>query len=731
MNVTRLAGCGSSPLGAYLKALGVLKIVGEQADASARGWWDGTFVLASRLARAEISEFFLNAYVPSPVVSPWNSDGGFSRDGKRKSEKVLAGVADSTDPRLAVYRRVITECWRLVDEPGWADRTKLAKVNACRNRLPEEALSWLDATVVLTDGDPRFPPLLGTGGNLGRLEISSNYMQRLSEALGINTGTRPPARDRRAAWLDAALFGEGTPKPVAGSIGQYDPGLASYGKVNPWDYVLTIEGALMFTSGLARRAGRDSTGTAAVPFTVNASGVGYTGTAEAEQPKAELWAPLWRGPMGVREARHLFQEGRLRLGRAPARSGLDAARAAVSLGADRRIDAFARYVFVERFGQGVFAIDAGRLTAKPRAEVGLFGRLDGWLNRIRRLHSTHPLPGHVLARLRAVEQAEYAVAHGGDRRPTAVADGGLLEVLVAAAELDEAVGRSGTLRAQVGPLVGLPAGEWLLQVATDSVEFRLAAGFASLRSASGWNLRMLVRPITRGTVGLGWSRRPALVDGFGHRSLIDVLADAHAIRVIQREQEDTRLPSRENSGDPGGTDTPGQLPLPFEYGTRVAAPDMAALLSGRVHLARLQRILTGLLLLNRWDTPGPMPQRNDNPGSQAKDNPPDPAWRMLAPFYVGRPLTVGGRAVLLAPHPSWPWLLYAGRVHDVLDDAARRLRAERLAPLVDPRRVTVGAASASGATLSAALMLCVTTGTASRALDSTATHQLPMLGGTR
>lgn len=730
MNEIRLTGCGTSPLGAYLKALGVLRVLGEQADARVQGWWDGAFVLSSRLSRAEISDFFLDAYVPSPVVSPWNSDGGFSHDGKRKSEKVLAGIAGSTDPRLAAYRRVIAGCWRLVDEPGWPGRTKLAKVNACRNRLPEEALSWLDAAVVLTDGDPSFPPLLGTGGNLGRLEISSNYMQRLTEALGVNTGTRPPARDRRAAWLDAALFGEGAPKPVAGSIGQYDPGLAAYGKVNPWDYVLTVEGALMFTSGLARRAGRDGTGTAAVPFTVNASGVGYTGTAEDEQPRAELWAPLWRGPMGVREARHLFQEGRIRLGRTPARSGLDAARAAVSLGADRRIDAFARYVFVERFGQGVFAIDAGRLTAKPRSEVGLFGHLDGWLNRIRRLHRTHPLPGHALARLRAVEQAEYAVAQGGDPgRGTSrgnAAGPGLLDVLVAAAELDEAVGRSGALRAQAGPLGGLPASEWLPQVADDSVEFRLAAGFASLRSASGWSLRLLVRPITRRTVGLGWSNRGALVDGFGHRPLIDVLADAHAIRVIQQEQENARLPAIGSSGESSDADraeTPGRLPPPFEHGTRVADTDLAAFLGGRVDLARLQRILTGLLLLNRWD--------NADPEPQSEDNPPDPAWRLLAPFYLGRPLTVEGHAVLLTPHPSWPRLLHAGRVRDVLDEAARRLRAQRLTPLIDPRHVTPGATGASGPTLSAVLMLRVTTGTAGRALTSTATHQLPLLGGTR
>jgi CRISPR-associated protein Csx17 len=34
-------GCSPAPLALYLKALGVLRLVGEQADPQARGWWEG------------------------------------------------------------------------------------------------------------------------------------------------------------------------------------------------------------------------------------------------------------------------------------------------------------------------------------------------------------------------------------------------------------------------------------------------------------------------------------------------------------------------------------------------------------------------------------------------------------------------------------------------------------------------------------------------------------------
>ncbi len=40
MIVHRLGGCAPTPLANYLKALGILRVVAEQADAEARGWWD-------------------------------------------------------------------------------------------------------------------------------------------------------------------------------------------------------------------------------------------------------------------------------------------------------------------------------------------------------------------------------------------------------------------------------------------------------------------------------------------------------------------------------------------------------------------------------------------------------------------------------------------------------------------------------------------------------------------
>jgi CRISPR-associated protein Csx17 len=54
-----LPGCTCEPLINYLKALAILRLVNEQADASARACWrDGVFVLGSELDQSCLERFF-------------------------------------------------------------------------------------------------------------------------------------------------------------------------------------------------------------------------------------------------------------------------------------------------------------------------------------------------------------------------------------------------------------------------------------------------------------------------------------------------------------------------------------------------------------------------------------------------------------------------------------------------------------------------------------------------
>ena len=67
MNEIALPGCTPEPLMSYLKALGVFRLVAEQADPSAKlSWAEGRAVLHTELDRDGLVRFFLEEYRPTP-----------------------------------------------------------------------------------------------------------------------------------------------------------------------------------------------------------------------------------------------------------------------------------------------------------------------------------------------------------------------------------------------------------------------------------------------------------------------------------------------------------------------------------------------------------------------------------------------------------------------------------------------------------------------------------------
>src|SRR5438874_6145998 len=105
MNTIRLEGCEVEPLGSYLKALAVLRLVTEQVDSKARGWWvPACFCLETILGQDGLVQFFLERYAPTPILSPWNGGSGFYP----KDRKVgMEAITTSTGDRFSVYRDAI------------------------------------------------------------------------------------------------------------------------------------------------------------------------------------------------------------------------------------------------------------------------------------------------------------------------------------------------------------------------------------------------------------------------------------------------------------------------------------------------------------------------------------------------------------------------------------------------------------------------------------------------
>lgn len=702
----RLAGCRPEPLGSYLKALGILRLVAEQADPGATGWWapDG-FVLHSALDDEALARFFLDTYRPTPILSPWNSSSGFGPEGAGELHVIEA----STDARLDPYRVAIEVARELLAEDPAGERPKEQLLAECRSRLPDACVPWLDAAAVLTDGRPVFPPLLGTGGNDGRLEFSRNFHQRILDVLGITTSKH----HNRAAWLGDALQDHGHSTGMQGrSPGQFDPGSAGGANsaaagaaesvLNPWDWVLLLEGSLLLASGSARRLAAGSSGRAAAPFTVDASAGGYASASDAERTRGELWAPLWSRPAALGEVRRLFAEGRADWRRGHARSGLDLAKAVASLGVDRGIDAFSRHAFVERFGLSTVAVAVGRVAVRERSAVAPLAELDGWLDRVRR--ASNP-PAAVAAGLRAVDRASFELAAdgGGDR---------LLRVLVEAARLEAAVGRSTSFRdkAELRPVSGLDAQRWMQVLDADDLgpEFRLAACLASGHDRAAGSaaqsgpgaLRHVLRPIEVDARGrLAWTDAPALVDGLGRRPTNIVLAAAHARRVVQLVQE------HRTAGDTGQVG----VPTCFRAGRTAILADVTDLASGHVDDGRLGDALAACLLLD-WSATAGSASHDHRTGAVIP-----PSLAVVGPFFTPQPTAPSAslgdnwaerlRGTPLRPESAWPALLAADRPQPVLDAALRRLRIAGLEPAPrDAARIAAGLPAGAGPRLSIALL---------------------------
>lgn len=496
----RLDGCRPEPLAHYLKALGVLRIVAEQADRSARGaWTDDGFVLHTSLDAGALVDFFADTYAPTPLVSPWNGGSGFYAGDQRAGVDTIAA---SELPRFAPYRRTIAAVRRVLVALGQDIKpekdNKPALVEQLRGELDDDALAWLDAALVITDRDGarnlRFPPLLGTGGNDGRLEFGNNQMQRLVELL-----LGPPT----PALLRGALFGEPTAGLVKGrAIGQFlpagagganaGPGFDRDSLINPWDYVLMLEGALLFAAAATRRLESPIPGSLAFPFTVRSSASGYASSARTDEQETrdELWLPLWPAPATPRELHLLFAEGRAKVqsagGGRPAATGVDFARAVTGLGVDRGLDSFVRYGFHVRNGLSYLATPLGRwrVADRPGVHVDLLAPLDDWLDRFRRAATgAHAAASHGRA-LRALESAILGLCERDD--PSAVQ-----AVLVALGEAEAALARSRGDAAQLRPVPPLAA-VWLDRSHDDTPEFRLAAGLA------GAGLRARLVPVRAG-----------------------------------------------------------------------------------------------------------------------------------------------------------------------------------------------------------------------------------------
>ena len=202
--------------------------------------------------------------------------------------------------------------------------------------------------------------------------------------------------------------------------------------VNPWGYVLLVEGALLFAASAVRR-NQHAAGRAAMPFTVSGSPDGSASGAAGEESRGEVWAPVWTRTFTLAEIKQMFAEARASWRGRPARRAVDFYAATRTLGVARGISEFTRYGLQRRNGLAFAAVPLARVEVRRTPEVRLAAEVEDWASRF----SGSDTSAAVGQSARRFEAAHLELC---PRRRAALP---LARMLAALTGLEQAVGRSG------------------------------------------------------------------------------------------------------------------------------------------------------------------------------------------------------------------------------------------------------------------------------------------------
>ena len=665
MIVHRLDGCAPTPLAHYLKALGILRLVAEQLDSQARGWWEGErFLLASYKDEDELLRFFLEHYSPTPMFNPWGARSGFyAGPSEKTSRSVLQSIENSTESRFAMFRESVAATRDAIKsvtggrKPG-DDELKGALVLALRNRLRDASSAWLGAVIAVVDASEKGlqqPAVLGTGGSEGSGSYTAAFMKAIGECL---IDRRWDNTLRPALYGDARLSGQNWGE----SFGQFIPS----GVGSPWDLLLAFEGACVLQSSVVNRSENTGDRWLSSPFFVAPVSSGFSSSARLDEfvlnkgkelpGRGEQWFPLWSSPATSEEIELLFRQGRAIVGRRRARNAISMGRSVAGLGVSRGVAQFVRFGYLQRNNQAThFAVPLGRFAVANHANPNLacLDDLEGWLPRLRRESRGRDAPSRLMQVERCLADALFAVTQHPDEAERWRA------VLLRLADV-ESVQATGS-GYEAGPIPRLRP-DWVRAADNRGSELRLALSLAL--QAAGFSRDGLPHDgVRRHWLSLDGFR--FATTGVGRQKRLSLRTDRvmqgrggveDAIALVER-----RLIEAEQRGD-------RRLPLVAAYGATASAMDLARFVAGEVDPDRTLALARALMALNRYAwARQPMPVT-----SNTSDETPDDSWLAIRLALLPWPLPDGRR---IGTDPAILRHLESGDAPGAVILALRRLRA--------------------------------------------------------
>jgi CRISPR-associated protein Csx17 len=614
-----------------------------------------------------------------------------------QSEADKPGISDEKKRELAdsqsVIRSLVTkrdtypqkvEVHKLKGSDGYkrllalADRRfkalKATLIPDCRRVWRGPHAEWMSAAVVLDEsGNPEWPSLLGTGGNDGNLDFTNNFMQQLVSLFDVASEQGNP-RPHASLLLQHSLWEEPANTLVSSAIGQYQPGSAGGANsstgfdggnlVNPWDFILMMEGTIIFTSLATRRLDPAAVTRASAPFAARSHAAGFATPGSEKAQRGEQWMPIWSQPATLRDVSAMFGEGRVQLGRQTAYRPVDVARAISRLGVARGIDAFMRYGYLERNGQSTLAIPLGRVEVRHHPRAYLIDDLAGWMNQLDRRSRDKTAParlGHAEKRLANTVFAALTHDHTPDRWQA---------ILLAAADV-EAIQATGTaIEAQ--PMPSLRP-EWVIAVADgvvdvhEAAEIRLALSLGSAAANYQRNGRPIdpVRhhwlPLEDGARRFKTSDKRLVNDPRVVASGRDAIRDLAS--VVERRMIEAGMKGQRRS----------RLVAASNCGARL--DDLTQFLSGQLDVEKIAGLARAFMAI-RWDKWGRQ-HLSQHPPRSKQDAQPDEAWLAIRlaclPFALGKEQDIPADERIIR-------LLNSNNAARAIEIASRRIRAAGIRP---------------------------------------------------
>ncbi|MCF8025397.1 MAG: type I-U CRISPR-associated protein Csx17 [Desulfobacteraceae bacterium] len=524
----------------------------------------------------------------------------------------------------------------------------------CRARLPDACVQWLDAVCAIhEDRRISYNRLLGTGGNDARLEFGSNFMRQIAYLL---IKSKP---QRTMELLNGALFAAPVTGMPGAKIGQFDPGRAGgYNqgmevetkdfKANPWDYVLSLEGALMMASAIVRRHSVDQSALTS-PFSVRFSPVGFTSSEYTETGANETWLPLWAKPAGYHELKHVFGEGRSSLGRRQSTSGLEFSRAVGSLGVDRGIVAFERYSYLKRRGDTHVAVPVGKIPVKYQPGMELLAELDPITDRLDQFRKGFKNePATYKTARKQIDEAIFSCALRAEPYQ-------FISLVCAVGQMNRLTGMRDLRKMPKlnRPIYGLSP-RWITYCDDGSPEVRIAAAIASIEGNGK------IGPVMSNLAGVSpnapwhWDENKEQQHWVGSY-LAERIANLLAYRIMDADRKSVEK-------------------IPLSACLEIHAEDAMPFLYGLCDDRKIEDLMWGFAAIN-WGKTG---LKNVRYGwrQPAVQSVVSRTWCLLKLLHI--PHDINGK--MLKYETRIPRLLLAGRVDEACETAARRLRVSELPP---------------------------------------------------